>query len=206
MSEAPLQINLTVPDLKKIQSQMLTSKEKAPLVMKRAINKTLTQISKNIGKKAKETYIVKQSAVKKTLYLKKATTRSLSGAVGSRADRKIPLYAFKVTPKDIITENDKKPEFYTARIKKRVKEKPLSGSLDRSKAFVAKMRNGHTGVFERMTGQKTSGGKEKIAELYGLSVPSMVGSREVSFDIQRSGQEFLEAQIQKEIRAVMGLK
>ena len=93
-----------------------------------------------------------------------------------------------------------------ARIKKRVKEKNLTGDATHSKAFVAKMKSGHIGVFERMKGTKTKGGKEKLAELYGMSIPSMIKSRDVAFAIQSKGQKYLEEQIQIQIRKVMGLK
>ena len=99
-----------------------------------------------------------------------------------------------------------KPEVYAARIKKRVKEKPLTGNQERSKAFVARMKSGHIGVFERMEGRKTSSGKEKLAELYAMSIPNMIKSREVAFEIQSKGQTYLQTQVQKEIRRVMGLK
>ena len=45
-----------------------------------------------------------------------------------------------------------------------------------------------------------------MAELYGMSIPSMIKSQDVAFAIQSKGQKYLEAQVQKEIRRVMGLK
>lgn len=93
-----------------------------------------------------------------------------------------------------------------ARIKKRVKEKDMTGDATHSKAFVARMKSGHIGIFQRMKGKKTKGGKEKLAELYGMSIPNMIKSKEVAFQIQSEGQKYLEAQVQKEIRRVMGLK
>lgn len=47
-----------------------------------------------------------------------------------------------------------------------------------SHAFVAKMPNGHTGIYER-TGGMTSGGKDEIEELFGPSVPGMLANEEV---------------------------
>lgn len=228
-NELGLQLNISVPDIKEVQAQMVTAKNKAPLAVQRAINSTIKQVSRDVGKEAKQKYIISQPEVRKTLHLKKATKRDLSGVVSSRDDKKPRLYGFKVTPKDVRTapwpgnqppsaepqedgeeqeanSGNAKPEFYAARIKKRVKEKNLTGNSGRSKAFVAKMKSGHIGVFERMKGTKTKGGKEKLAELYGMSIPSMIKSRDVAFEIQQKGQTFLEAQVQTEIRRVMGLK
>lgn len=228
-NELGLQLNISVPDIKEVQAQMVTAKNKAPLAIQRAINSTIKQVSRDVGKEAKQKYIISQPEVRRTLHLKKATKRDLSGVVSSRDDKKPRLYGFKVTPKDVRTapwpgnqppsaepqedgeeqeanSGNAKPEFYAARIKKRVKEKNLTGNSERSKAFVARMKSGHIGIFERMKGTKTKGGKEKLAELYGISIPSMIKSRDVAFEIQQKGQTFLETQVQKEIRRVMGLK
>lgn len=228
-NELGLQLNISIPDVKEVQAQMVTAKNKAPLAVQRAINSTIKQVSRDVGKEAKQKYIISQPEVRKTLHLKKATKKDLTGVVSSRDDKKPRLYGFKVTPKDVRTapwpgnqppsaepqedgeeqeanSGNTKPEFYAARIKKRVKEKNLTGNSGRSKAFVAKMKSGHIGVFERMKGTKTKGGKEKLAELYGMSIPDMVKSRDVAFEIQQKGQTFLETQVQKEIRRVMGLK
>ena len=228
-NELGLQLNISIPDVKEVQAQMVTAKNKAPLAVQRAINSTIKQVSRDVGKEAKQKYIISQPEVRKTLHLKKATKKDLTGVVSSRDDKKPRLYGFKVTPKDVRTapwpgnqppsaepqedgeeqeanSGNAKPEFYAARIKKRVKEKNLTGNSGRSKAFVAKMKSGHIGVFERMKGTKTKGGKEKLAELYGMSIPDMVKSRDVAFEIQQKGQTFLEAQVQSEIRRVMGLK
>ena len=228
-NELGLQLNISIPDVKEVQAQMVTAKNKAPLAVQRAINSTIKQVSRDVGKEAKQKYIISQPEVRKTLHLKKATKKDLTGVVSSRDDKKPRLYGFKVTPKDVRTapwpgnqppsaepqedgeeqeanSGNAKPEFYAARIKKRVKEKNLTGNSGRSKAFVAKMKSGHIGVFERMKGTKTKGGKEKLAELYGMSIPDMVKSRDVAFEIQQKGQTFLQAQVQTEIRRVMGLK
>lgn len=228
-NELGLQLNISVPDIKEVQAQMVTAKNKAPLAVQRAINSTIKQVSRDVGKEAKQKYIISQPEVRKTLHLKKATKKDLTGVVSSRDDKKPRLYGFKVTPKDVRTapwpgnqppsaepqedgeeqeanSGNAKPEFYAARIKKRVKEKNLTGNSERSKAFVARMKSGHIGIFERMKGTKTKGGKEKLAELYGMSIPSMIKSRDVAFEIQQKGQTFLETQVQKEIRRVMGLK
>lgn len=228
-NELGLQLNISVPDIKEVQAQMVTAKNKAPLAVQRAINSTIKQVSRDVGREAKQKYIISQPEVRRTLHLKKATKKDLTGVVSSRDDKKPRLYGFKVTPKDVRTapwpgnqppsaepqedgeeqeanSGNAKPEFYAARIKKRVKEKNLTGNSGRSKAFVAKMKSGHIGVFERMKGTKTKGGKEKLAELYGMSIPSMIKSRDVAFEIQQKGQTFLEAQVQTKIRRVMGLK
>lgn len=45
-------------------------------------------------------------------------------------------------------------------------------------AFVARMKSGHTGIFER-TGGSTSNDKDEIREIMGSSIPQMLGNEEV---------------------------
>lgn len=230
-----LQLNISIPTVKEVREQMLIMQDKAPIALQRAINNTIKQVYKNVGKEAKQKYIISQPEVKKTLHIKKATKKELTGIVSSRDDKKPRLYGFKVTPKEVLTgpwrgsqpstessegsdddskslPTNEKPEFYMARIKKRVKEKDMTGDATHSKAFVARMKSGHIGIFQRMLGvyrkNPRPGRKkdEKIAELYSLSIPSMIKSQDVAFAIQSKGQKYLEAQVQKEIRRVMGLK
>ena len=134
MSDLGLKLHISVPSIQSVEQQMLTQKEKAPVALQRAINSTITQVSKMVAKEAKEKYIIKQPEVKKTLKLKKATRRDLTGIVSSSDNKKTRLYGFKVTPKEIITDPAKKPEVYLARAKKRVADKEMGGSYDRSKA------------------------------------------------------------------------
>ncbi len=52
-------------------SRCSPKRKKAPVALQRAINSTITQVSKMVAKEAKEKYIIKQPEVKKTLKLKK---------------------------------------------------------------------------------------------------------------------------------------
>lgn len=212
MSDAPLELKIAIPDIEQVQRQMLTMKEKAPIVMQRAINKTIQHVSSLVGKEAKKQYIAKQSEIKKTLKIRKAKKSDLTGIVESVSNKKTRLYGFKVTPKDINTTNP--IDVYSARIRKRVSEKELVGNSKRSKAFVARMSSGHIGIFERTAGLKrkkkrdgrTLENDQPIAELYALSIPSMIKSREVAFEIRQKGTDFLRKQIDIEIKRVMGVK
>lgn len=229
-----LQLNISVPTVKEVREQMLMMQDKAPIALQRAINNTIKQVQKDVGKEAKQKYIISQPEVKKTLHIKKATKKELTGIVSSRNNKKPRLYGFKVTPKEVLTgpwrgnqppaessedsdnseslPTNEKPEFYMARIKKRVKETNMTGDATHSKAFVAKMKSGHIGLFQRMIGTQRSNLRknrkkdEKIAEMRSISIPTMIKSKEVAFQIQSEGQKYLEAQVQKEIRRVMGLK
>ena len=206
MDDAPLKLEIDIPDLRTVQAQLLGMHKKAPAVLRKSINATIRHVSSDIGKQAKKKYIVRQPEIKKTLHIKKASNQDLTGVVSSGADQKVRLYGFVVKPKEVITDPAAKPEAYMARLKKRIKAKKLTGSSDRSKAFIAQMASGHIGVFQRQKGRRTRGGKEPLAEMYGMSIPSMIRDKEVALEIQEEGQKFLHAQINKNIERVLGIK
>ena len=64
------------------------------------------------------------------------------------------------------------------------------------------MGSGHTGIFER-TGGMTSGGKDELEELYGPSVPQMLGSREVSERLSEEAVESFEKSLDQYVYALL---
>ena len=56
MSDLGLKLHISVPSIQSVEQQMLTQKEKAPVALQRAINSTITQVSKMVAKEAKEKY------------------------------------------------------------------------------------------------------------------------------------------------------
>lgn len=70
-------------------------------------------------------------------------------------------------------------------------------------AFVAKMGStGHTGIFER-TGGMTSSNLDEIEELFGPSVPQMLGSREVAEKLAGEAVESFEKNLDQYVYALL---
>lgn len=69
-------------------------------------------------------------------------------------------------------------------------------------AFVAKMRTGHTGIFER-TGGMTSSGKDEIEELFGPSVPQMLGNEDVEKKLAAEAMEAFEKDLNHSVMAIL---
>lgn len=69
-------------------------------------------------------------------------------------------------------------------------------------AFVARMKSGHAGIFER-TGGKTSTGSDEIREIMGSSVPQMLGSKEVEESLAKSTMDKFEERLDHEVMAIM---
>jgi hypothetical protein len=71
-----------------------------------------------------------------------------------------------------------------------------------SRAFVAQMKSGHIGIFER-TGGKTPTGDAEIRELMGSSVPQMLGGDEVKERLGEQAMSKFEERLMHEVDAIV---
>lgn len=69
-------------------------------------------------------------------------------------------------------------------------------------AFVAQMKSGHVGIFER-TGGKTATGDAEIKELMGSSVPQMLGSEEVRESLGQKTYDKFEERLSHEVNRIL---
>ena len=69
-------------------------------------------------------------------------------------------------------------------------------------AFVAKMANGHIGIFEH-TGGMTGNDLDEIEELYGPSVPQMLGNQEVAEQLTGEAMESFEKNLDQYVYALL---
>lgn len=183
-------------DIGKVEEMLGSIEKKAPNVLRRAINRTVTNVKKNMAIEATRIYYVKSGDVKKTIKISYATRARLEGIVTSRAGA-IPLYKFRVSPKRKVSYKNGRPspKFYKAGVKKENGLKPLNHN---PKAFIAVMKSGHAGVFERKSGKSVP-----IKQLYGPSVPQMIENDLVMIRIQNKANETLEKRIEVEINHLL---
>ena len=71
-----------------------------------------------------------------------------------------------------------------------------------AEAFVARMPSGHTGIFER-TGGRTANGRDEIQELYGPSVPQMLGSQTVAGTLAREAMGDFAQDLDRAVLAIL---
>lgn len=69
-------------------------------------------------------------------------------------------------------------------------------------AFVARMKSGHAGIFER-TGGATSTGNDALQELMGSSVPQMVGNEDVQQALMDETMKKFDERLEHEINAII---
>lgn len=140
-------ITVDIPNIKQIERQLGRYKDQAPDVLSKAINNAAKEARKALANKAKETYTIKVKGITKDLKLKKATKSRLYADLNSKG-KVIALSRYKVSPA--------KPVFGTVgmhKAKNLVENsmKNLIKKFDMSdeKGFVAKMKNGHVGIYVR---------------------------------------------------------
>lgn len=69
-------------------------------------------------------------------------------------------------------------------------------------AFVAQMKSGHIGIFER-TGGSTSEGSDAIREIMGSSVAQMVGNQQVAQRLTEGAYETFETELDKAVYRIL---
>ena len=87
------------------------------------------------------------------------------------------------------------PKVYRAGVERAGGVKPLDGD---PKAFIAIMKSGHKGVFEREGDESLP-----IKQLYGPSVPQMIKNEEIMKKINDEANETLQKRIEAEINNIL---
>lgn len=167
----------------------------------RAINRSLTTLKKNLKKEVTKNYGIKSTDVEKSLSTQKATFTAMKGIINSRSPV-TSMYKFaKGNSKKGVTVLIKRSEG-----RKRVKGKSDLNGLP----FIARMSNGHYGIFQRnkkkrrvQTGNKSSV-KEGLTQLNTLSTPQMLGNETVMEYVQENGaKEMLQKNFEREVEKVL---
>jgi hypothetical protein len=153
-----------------------------------ALNRAVEGARTDAVKKVRERYYIKAKDVRDTIDIKKATMDN-QVAIIRASGSPIALSKFHVTPSRPPAKRRANPIIVRV---VRGGGGPIKG------AFVAKMQSGHIGVFRRV-------GKTRlpITELYGPSVPQMLGHESVTEYIEEKAKERLESRLEHEINRLL---
>lgn len=153
-----------------------------------AINRAAESARTEAVRKVRERYYVKAKDVRETIRIIKATYENQAAVIYAKGSP-LTLSKFRITPSKPSTKRRKKP--IIARVV-RGEGGPIPG------AFVARMQSGHIGVFKRA-------GKTRlpIQELYGPSVPQMLGHESVTEYVEEKAKEKLEERLEHEINRLL---
>jgi len=171
-------INLTA-DILKAKTLLSHIKNGAPRAISNALNRTNEGVRTDVIKQVKSKYDIKSTDIRKALVAKKSYPATLQASVGSTG-RPIPLIQFRVTPNNTVRA-------LRASVKR-------SGGKSIPGAFLMKMSNGMTGVMIR-----TSTKRLPIKQLFGPSIPQMIGEASISQYVMDGVNERFAKRIDHEI-------
>lgn len=170
-------------------------------VLKPAFTRGLMAGKTEAGKVVRKTYHISPADFKDRGFLKyNAVTESGSGIIGSLvySGAVIPLIKFKVNPDT--PKNQKTPSAAVLR------SSGLVSFSNKKNVFVAQMKSGHIGVFERQDNKyskKRGSGRNKhteaLKELLSPAVPQMVGNEIVMQTVEERVNEVINNRINHEI-------
>ncbi len=180
-------IEITSETIERVETLLAGIPKGAERAFSNAINRGLSRVKTGAEKRVKEVYTVQSGALSAAtnVRIQKASTGDLAGYV-SFSGCKIPLFKFKVTPK----APGIRKEVHAA-VKK-------GGGTAFEDAFVAQMKSGHIGVFERETKKRFP-----IEEKMGLSAAQMVGNENIIKPLEEEAQKLVNERLEHEIDRIL---
>lgn len=176
-------IEISAEAVERVQKLLESVPKGAEKALSSAINRGLSRVKTGASKRVKEVYTVQGRAFNEATKIRvnKADTGNLVGFV-SFSGYKIPLYKFQVTPKAPGTRQQVR-----AAIMK-------GGGTPFENAFIAQMKSGHVGVFERKTQKRFP-----VEEIMGLSAAQMIGNENIIAGLEAEAQEIVNERLEHEI-------
>ncbi|WP_303002287.1 phage tail protein [Dialister invisus] len=180
-------IEITAEAVERVEAILEGVPNGAERALSNAINRGISRVKTGAIRRVKEIYTVQSGAFNEATRIRvnKASTGNLAGFV-SFAGYKIPLYKFKVTPT-------------APGVKKQVRAAVMKGGgTPFEDAFIAQMRSGDIGVFERETRKRFP-----IEEKMGLSAAQMVGNEKVIETLEEEAQQLVNQRLEHEINRLL---
>ena len=180
-------IEITAEAVERVGAILAGVPNGAERALSNAINRGISRVKTGAIRRVKEIYTVQSGAFNEATKIRvnKASTGNLVGFV-SFAGYKIPLYKFKVTPT-------------APGVKKQVRAAVMKGGgTPFEDAFIAQMRSGHIGAFERETRKRFP-----IEEKMGLSAAQMVGNEKVIETLEEEAQQLVNQRLEHEINRLL---
>lgn len=181
--------------------------------IKSALQRTAQHIRSGASKAIREKYDLAPAAIRENENARLSYEIS-SGAITASvyfSGRKIPLYRYgRSAPKQPTVDKSVTTHALINGYWRTVHPSvPASGHqllatapATFSDAFVARMKSGHVGIFER-TGASTANGADQIHELMGSSVPQMLGSPDVEEQITKDAAEKFYSRLEQEMYRIL---
>ena len=157
-----------------------------------ALRKSLRNAKKEAVKKVRERYTIRKAGyVSRTIKMK---VENMTGILSSKGPVNDLSY-FKTNPKTVPKRRPPKGKYLYSQV-----VKGQGGTI--AHAFLAKMKSGHVGVFQR-AGHGASNASLPISKLSGPSTPQMLGSPSVTEFIAKKMLERMDKNLEHEIDAFL---
>ncbi|MCM1245918.1 MAG: hypothetical protein NC293_09790 [Roseburia sp.] len=162
-------------------------------VMRMSVNDTAVKARKMLNDKARERYAVKKTKFNKALKLTRASNATLTAVLHAKGSP-LPLSYFE------IRKNGKRKAGQGHQLQS---TSPTPISKETGKTFVIRVRRGdqessHRGLFYRETEERFP-----LLQVYGSSIPSMLGSQGVYGELQSVIEDELGTNLQRHIDLVL---
>ena len=181
--------------------------------MKASMSRTVDKLRRESNQAIREKYDITDAGIRseKNVRVRYSYQNGVQATV-TFSGRKIPLYRFggaypKVPTQDIAA--GKKPVMVKGAwtmqyqgMAARGHQFQDTGPTQFMDAFVAQMKSGHIGIFER-TGGSTSEGSDAIREIMGSSVAQMVGNQQVAQRLTERAYETFETELDKAVYRIL---
>ena len=181
--------------------------------MKASMSRTVDRLRRDSNQAIREKYDISDEGIRaeKNVRVRYSYQNGVQATV-TFSGRKIPLYRFggaypKVPTQDIAA--GKKPVMVKGAwtmqyqgMAARGHQFKGTGPTQFMDAFVAQMKSGHIGIFER-TGGSTSEGSDAIREIMGSSVAQMVGNQQVAQRLTEGAYKTFETELDKAVYRIL---
>lgn len=181
--------------------------------MKAAMSRTVQKLRSESNKAIQEKYDISDAGIRseKNVRVKYSYQNGVQATV-TFSGRKIPLYRFGGASPAVPTPDiaaGRKPVMVHGAWTMQYQGVAAKGHQFRDTsptqfmdAFVARMKSGHIGIFER-TGGMTSEGSDAIREIMGDSVAQMVGKPEVAQRLTEEAYQTFESEMDKAVYRIL---
>ncbi len=189
-------MDVQVMGLDELRRRLGNMAPEAKKVMRMTVNDTAMQTRKLLNDKARERYVVKKTKFNKSLKLDRATNATLTATLSAKG-KPLPLSAFEVR------KNGKRKSGQGHQLQS-TSLTPIS--KNGNKTFLITLRGSrsdgimykHRGLFYRPTDNPFP-----ILQVYGSSVPTMIGNRQVYGRLKPVIQSELQKNLQRHIDLVL---
>ncbi len=182
-----IRVEVDQADLRRVQKKLGDMKQKAPMVISRAINKTATTARVKLANKAQQAYTVKTTNFKKDMQIRKASYGNLEAIIRSEG-KPLSLVSFKTTAPQ---SGAKAQVLKSGSLKKLIK--------GNTKAFKG------TGKLNGQIYQREGQARKPLKKLSSNSVPVMIGSEKHVYGlVEPQIKSDLKRNIEAQIRLLVG--